>query len=80
MTRTTLIRIKPTRTRKTTAPRTCCPSHTDRCRFGDEHVWAGPFLLDGGRPVDGRVWSHDNDVRCAKCGGVCTAERETVTP
>jgi len=71
------IRIKPRRTRKAPAPRTCCPSHTDRCRFGRDHIWAGPFLLDGGKPAEGHIWSHDGDVRCDACGRVCTAERET---
>lgn len=58
------------------AERTCCPTHTDTCRFGREHVWAGPFLLDGGRPVDGQVWSHPDDVHCAACAGTCTGNRE----
>lgn len=75
----TVIKVKRPRTRRPTAPRTCCPTHTDLCRFGRDHVWAGPFLLDEGRPVDGRVWSHDTDVRCGTCGGVCTAEREEPT-
>lgn len=56
-------------------PRTCCPTHTDRCRFGREHLWAGPFLLDQGRRVDGKVWSHPDDVKCAVCGGECVADR-----
>lgn len=62
---------------RTVAPRTCCATHADRCRFGRPHTWAGPFLLAAGRPVDGRVWSHPDDVACATCGGTCTADRDT---
>jgi hypothetical protein len=71
-----IIRVKRPRVRKPTAPRTCCLAHTDQCRFGRDHVWAGPFLLDGGKPVDGRLWSMEGDVKCANCGDICTAERE----
>ena len=69
------ISIKPSRDRKPTAPRTCCPTHTDTCRFGRPHQWAGPFLLDGGRPVNGHIWSHPEDVHCVPCGGTCTGDR-----
>lgn len=61
------------------APRTCCPTHADNCRFGHAHLWAGPFLLDEGKPVDGQVWSHPGDVKCAQCGGNCTADRDDET-
>lgn len=65
-----VIRVKrPDRPRKPVAPRTCCPTHRDTCNFGKQHVWAGPFLLDGG------TWSHPDDVKCSTCEGVCTAER-----
>lgn len=30
----TTIRVKRSRVRKPTAPRTCCATHTDTCRFG----------------------------------------------
>ena len=56
-------------------PRTCCETHPDRCRFGRDHIWAGPFLLDKGKPVNGEIWSHPNDFKCAGCGGICTADR-----
>lgn len=59
-----------------TKPRTCCPTHRDTCQFGRPHVWAGPFLLDAGRPLNGAVWSQPEDLKCSTCGGVCTAERE----
>lgn len=70
------IPIKKSRVRKPPAPRTCCPTHTDNCLFGRWHLWAGPFLLDGGRPVDGEIWSHPQDVRCHMCGGVCSGDRD----
>lgn len=59
----------------TDTERTCCPTHRDRCRFGREHFWAGPFLLDGGKPVNGETWSHPDDVRCHVCEGVCSGNR-----
>lgn len=58
-------------------PRTCCPTHADACRFGRDHTWAGPYLLDAGRPVNGAVWSHAGDVLCSTCGGQCVADRVT---
>lgn len=61
------------------ADRTCCPTHNDACRFGREHVWAGPFLLNRGRPVDGQVWSHPDDVQCAYCGGTRAARLRGAT-
>lgn len=56
------------------SPQICCPTHADSCRFGRQHVWAGPYLLDGGRPVDGQIWSHEDSVKCHACGGICNAE------
>jgi len=73
---TTIIRVKRERTRKPAAPRTCCPTHTDTCKFGRQHVWCGPYLLDAGKPVNGEVWSHPNSVKCAYCNGTCDAEVE----
>lgn len=61
-------------------PRTCCPTHADNCRFGFSHAWAGPYLLDGGRSVGGRVWSHPDDVMCSTCGGRCYGNRSTTVP
>lgn len=66
---------RPPLARPGSLPRTCCPTHADRCRFGREHVWAGPFLLDGGRELDGHKWSHADDVHCTGCGGVCIGDR-----
>lgn len=60
---------------KATTDRTCCSTHSDLCRFGREHRWAGPFLLDEGRQVNGEIWSHPDDIQCAVCGGVCTGNR-----
>lgn len=72
----TVIRVKPTRVRKPAAPRTCCPSHTDTCKFGRDHQWASPWL---GGPLSGLGvgepgW-HDSEI-CAGCLGVCTADME----
>lgn len=64
------IRVRPaSRPRKPTAPRTCCETHRDTCNFGRQHHWHGPFYLEDG------TWSHDDDVKCADCGGICVAER-----
>lgn len=71
---TQIIRIKPARTRKAVEPRTCCPTHSNNCRFGKQHIWAGPYLLDAGRPVDGKVWSDPDSVKCSNCEGTCDAE------
>jgi len=51
-----------------TKPRTCCPTHKDTCRFGRDHLWAGPFLLEGGG------WSHPDMLKCGYCDEVCSAE------
>jgi hypothetical protein len=71
---TTIIRVKPTRNRKPVEPRTCCPTHANNCHFGRGHLWAGPYLLDAGKPVDGKVWSEPDSVKCANCGAICDAE------
>ncbi len=52
-----------------TKPRTCCTTHNDTCRFGRDHAFAGPFLLGKGE------WSHEDDVKCGICDGVCYGDR-----
>lgn len=72
----TVIRIKPAKVRKAPAPKTCCTTHNDKCRFGRQHVYAGPFLLDSGRPVDGEIWSAPGVVHCQGCGGTCYGDAD----
>ena len=56
-------------------PRTCCTTHADRCRFGGEHVFSGPFIIEmiGNPPTF--QWSHPDDAKCATCGGICYGNR-----
>ena len=61
-----MIRIKPTRTRKQLAPRTCCPTHTDTCRFGRWHTWSEGWYSETG------VWQESS--KCFNCDGVCDGE------
>jgi hypothetical protein len=63
----TVIRFKATRIRKDPAPRTCCPSHNDRCRFGRPHIWSAPFYDATG------VWRDDGAYLC-DCGAICEAD------
>jgi len=73
---TAIIRVKRTIIRKPTAPRTCCPTHTDTCRFGKEHRWAAGWI---GGPLSGvgigePGW-HDSSL-CVTCNGICTGDLE----
>ena len=70
------IKIKRSRVRKPTAPRTCCPTHTDTCKFGRQHGWSmgwigGPYSIN---PNSEPGW-HDS-MHCSDCGGFCMAELE----
>lgn len=70
------IPVKRSRTRKPTAPRTCCDTHTDTCRFGRDHLWSIGWI---GGPKSGvgigePGW-HDSAI-CSTCHGICTAELE----
>lgn len=72
----TTITIKRSRNRKPTAPRTCCKTHTDTCRFGKEHAWGIGWV---GGPLSGvgvgeEGW-HDS-MLCVTCKGICTADME----
>lgn len=72
----TVIRIKPSRNRKPTAPRTCCETHTDTCQFGRDHRWGMGWI---GGPLSGlgvgeEGW-HDSMI-CATCKGICVADLE----
>lgn len=69
-----VIRIKPVRNRKPVEPRTCCPTHANNCRFGKDHRWAGPYLLDGGKLVNGEKWSRPDSLKCSTCEGICDAD------
>lgn len=59
----------------TTKPRTCCTTHADNCKFGRDHSFSGPFLLNEGYMVDGKQWSHEDDMKCTTCGGICYGDR-----
>lgn len=61
-----VVRIHAERPRKPVAPRTCCPEHTDTCRFGSKHLWTSPWVDEHG------TW-HGTD-KCFGCQGVCSAE------
>lgn len=68
----TVIKVKPSRVRKPPKPRTCCPTHNDTCRFGRDHVWAGPYYQPNGTRWS--TWRDDGSVICAECGAICEAE------
>ena len=72
----TTIRIKRTRNRKPVAPRTCCETHTDTCRFGREHQWGIGWIggPKSGLGIGEEGW-HDSAI-CAVCHGICTADLE----
>jgi len=63
----TVIRFKATKVRKPTKPRTCCPGHADRCRFGVPHTWMAPFIDAAGH------WREDGAYWC-DCGAICEAD------
>lgn len=76
MTNSNAIRIQRSRTRKPTAPRTCCPTHADACKFGRDHVWSIGWI---GGPLSGLGvgepgW-HDSMI-CTTCMGICTADMD----
>lgn len=73
---TTSIKIKPSRTRKPVAPRTCCPTHTDTCRFGRDHLWSFPWIggPKSGLGIGTEGW-HDSSI-CHGCMGICVADME----
>jgi len=71
-----MIKVKPSRERKPTAPRTCCSTHTDMCKFGRDHRWSTGWI---GGPKSGvgfgeEGW-HDSAL-CINCYGVCVADLE----
>lgn len=70
------IRVKRTRTRRPTAPRTCCPTHTDTCKFGRDHRWSIGWIggPKSGLGIGDEGW-HDSTI-CGECKGICTADLE----
>jgi len=70
------IPVKRTRVRKPVAPRTCCATHTDTCRFGRDHVWSLGWIggPKSGIGVGEEGW-HDSAI-CSTCLGVCVADLE----
>lgn len=70
------IPIKRSRVRKPVAPRTCCETHTDTCKFGRDHVWSMGWI---GGPKSGLGFGepgwHDSAI-CSNCLGICVAELE----
>lgn len=60
------IKVKPAKIRRPKQPRTCCPTHNDRCAFGHMHVWCWGNMIDG-------VWVAESMI-CHKCGARCVDE------
>lgn len=75
-TRNMEIKIKPSRDRKPVAPRTCCETHTDKCKFGRDHRWSIGWIggPKSGLGIGDEGW-HDSSV-CSTCLGICVADME----
>lgn len=61
-----IIHAKRSRDRRPPQPRTCCPTHNDRCDFGRPHVWCIGNYLDG-------EWLPNSTI-CGACGARCVDE------
>ena len=64
--RSNVIRVTADRTRKATAPRTCCETHTDTCKFGRQHTWSVGWYDEAGE------WQES--AKCFECDGVCVGD------